>query len=111
MAKPVRPSELELQVLALLWRMGGATTRQVADGLAPHRTMGLSASQALLLRLEAKGLVRRDKIPGRNAYRYSPTRKARPAYRQLTRRFLDRVFGGNPVRLMATLFDTHSRAG
>ena len=96
--------DAELEVMALLWRSGSATTREVCDGLAPHRRMGLAAAQTLLLRLESKGLVKREKIPGRNAYRYSPTRRPEPTYRRLTRDLLDKVFGGSTEKLVASLF-------
>jgi BlaI family transcriptional regulator, penicillinase repressor len=96
----------EMEVLALVRREGGATTRQVAEGLAPQRKMGTSAAQALLLRLEAKGLLHRQRIEGTKIYRYLPTEKAAPAHRGLARRFMDRVFSGSPVQLMASIFDT-----
>jgi len=93
--------------MALLWRSGSATTREVCQGLAPRRRMGLAAAQTLLLRLESKGLVRREKIAGRNAYRYSPTTRPEPTYRRLTRDLLDRVFGGSTQKLVASLFAGH----
>ena len=105
---PPPPPDLpnaEAEVLALVRRLRGATTREVCDGLAGQRKIGMSATQALLLRLEAKGLLAREKIRGTKAYRYVPTLAAEPTYRQLARRFLDRIFGGNPVQLMATLFE------
>lgn len=108
MAKKTEPElpNAEMEVLAFVRREGGATTREVAEGLAPHRKMGTSAAQALLLRLEAKGLLRRERIKGTKVYRYTPTDKAGPAHRGLARRFMDRVFAGSPAQLMASIFDT-----
>jgi BlaI family transcriptional regulator, penicillinase repressor len=103
------PAELpnaEAEVLAFVRQQGGATTRQVCEGLAGQRKMGPSAAQALLLRLEAKGLLKREKITGTKAYRYVPTAQADGACRNLARRFVDRLFAGSPAALMASLFDT-----
>ncbi len=96
----------EIEVLAFVRQQGSATTRQVSEGLAPHRKMGTSAAQALLLRLEAKSLLQRERIKGTKAFRYVPTQQAEPAYRRITRRLVDRIFGGSPVQLMSCLFDS-----
>ena len=104
---PAELPEAELEVMALLWRAGSATTRDICQGLAPHRRMGLAAAQTLLLRLESKGLVKRQKIAGRNAYRYRPTRGPQATYRHLTRKLLDRIFGGSATQLVASLFAGH----
>lgn len=100
----------ESEILAFVRRRGGATTREVSEGLAPQRSMGMSAAQALLLRLEAKGLLRRERIKSTRAYRYVPTATAERAHRNLARRFVDRIFDGSTVMLMASLFDTRPPA-
>ena len=104
---PAALPDAELEVMALLWQRGAVTSGDVRKALAPHRKMGIAAAQTLLLRLEAKGLVRREKIPGRNAYLYTPTRQPEPTYRNLVRKMLDRIFGGSTVKLVSSLFATH----
>ena len=95
----------ELDILAWLWSGGPATARQIRDALAERRPMAHATVLTFLARLERKGFVTRRKEPGRRGYIYSPTRRPEATYRRLTGELLDRVFAGNPVRLVASLFD------
>ncbi len=98
--------DAELEILACLWKLGPATARQVRQSLHAQRPMAHGSAVTLLRRLESKGLLTREKIPGTNAFLYKPTQKPEPTYRRLVRRLADRVFAGNPVQLVASLFDT-----
>ena len=97
--------DAEMDVLACLWRSGSATAREIREELESFRPMAHGSTVTLLNRLEAKGLVakRRGKV-GR-AFEFRPTRKPGPTYRRMVTRLLDRVFGGNPVALVASLLD------
>lgn len=107
MAFPPLPNA-ELDILAWLWSHGPGTARQVRDALAGRRPMAHATALTFLARLERKGLVTRRKVAGQRGYLYSPTRRPEPTYRRMTRDLLDRVFAGNPVRLVASLFDSHT---
>lgn len=96
----------ELDILAHLWAHGPATARQVREALAPHRPMAHGSAVTLLRRLEEKKLVSRKKADHGKAYVYTPTKRPEPTYRRLVRELSDRVFGGNPVALVASLFDS-----
>ena len=107
MPQPPDPAELpnaELEVLAFLWKSGPRTARHVQDGLAGQRPMSDGATVALLKRLEAKGFVRRHKVPGEPIL-YTATRKADPAYRRIARNFVQRVFGGDGAQLVVSLLE------
>ena len=93
----------EMEVLAFVRRRGSATIREVSEGL--ERAVGISAAQALLLRLEAKGLLDRKRFKEREPYRFVPTAAAEPTYRNIARRLVSRVFGGDPVDVVACLLD------
>ena len=55
-------ADAELAVLEILWEQGPATIRQITDALYPAGTVSHYATvQKLLERLEAKGLVSRDR--------------------------------------------------
>lgn len=102
-----RLPDAELEVLACLWRKGSATARDVREALDHYRPMSHGSVVTLLNRLQAKGLVDREKANVGKAFLYKPTRKPEPTYRSLVKDMLQRVFGGNGVALVASLFETH----
>lgn len=67
-----RVTDAELALLNELWARGQATIRQLTDAVYPAGTDSQYATvQKLLGRLEAKGLVVRDR--GTKAHRFRPT--------------------------------------
>ena len=59
---PQDVTETELAILQVLWRNEPSTTRQIMDALYPGGGMSHYATvQSLLLRLRAKGLVKRTR--------------------------------------------------
>ena len=97
--------DAELEVLASLWKSSKATARQVREAMADYRPMSHGAMVTLLKRLQAKGLVSREKGPVGKAFIYRPTKSAKPTYRRLLHNLVQRVFGGNGVELVANLLD------
>ncbi len=67
--------------------------------------MAHGAIVTLLKRLESKNLVVRRKGPVGKAFLYSPTRSADPTYRRVVGDMLERIFGGNGVRMVTALLD------
>ncbi len=60
--KPADFNDSELAVLAVLWKDGQATIRQITDEIYTRGTTGEYATvQKLLERMEAKGFVKRDR--------------------------------------------------
>jgi BlaI family penicillinase repressor len=93
----------ELDVLALLWRQGPSTVTEIRKGILPFRPMAHGSVITLLKRLEEKKLVTATGKRGR-AFIYAATQKPEPTYRRLVGSLLDRVFGGNTVSLVSSLF-------
>jgi BlaI family penicillinase repressor len=104
-AQPRLP-DAELDVLACLWRRGKATARQVREALERYRPMAHGSVATLLGRLQSKGLVSREKGAVGKAFVYAPTVRQRLGYRRVVRELLRRIFGGNSVALVASLFET-----
>jgi BlaI family penicillinase repressor len=98
--------DAELDVLACLWRRGEATAREIRQMLEPHRPMAHGSVVTLLKRLETKGAVTKEKGPVGKAFVFQASREPAPTYRQLVRKLLDRVFGGDGTVLVASLFET-----
>ena len=96
----------ELEVMASLWQQGEATVRQIREAMATYRPMTHGAVVTLLKRLEAKELVVKAKGDVGKAFVYTPTLRPSSAYRRVIGKLLERVFGGNSVTLVASLFET-----
>ena len=101
-----QPPDAELDVLAYLWRCRQATAREVREALHIYRPMAHGSVVTLLKRLEARGLVARSKGQVGKAFVYRPTHSARPTYQRIVRNIAERIFGGNSLEMVSTLFDT-----
>jgi predicted transcriptional regulator len=99
--------EAELDVLTVLNRLGQASARELRDALHERRPMAHGSVLTLLGRLEAKGMVSRDKAVTGKAFIYSATASGRGAHGSAVRNMVDRVFGGSSVSLVATLLEEH----
>lgn len=96
----------ELEVLAVLKRRGTATAREIREALAAFRPLTHASVATLLGRLEARGLVSRERGPVGKAFVYAPAEGARSPERGVLADLLLRVFGGSGVALVASLFET-----
>ncbi len=98
--------DAELEVLACLQRQEKATAREIRESMEAYRPMGHASVLTLLTRLEAKGLVSREKGPVGKAFVYLPTERSRKTGRNVLKRLLQRVFHGDGVALVASLFQS-----
>src|SRR5947199_5385287 len=99
-------TDRELEIMKILWARSKASVREVQDDL--NRDAGpvaYSTVQTLLnIMEEKKGLVR-HMVEGRT-FIYYPKKSSDRTIRELTRRFVDRVFDGAIDRMMVALLDT-----
>ena len=98
--------DAELEVLACIWQLGQATARQIRETMDGYRPMAHGSVAALLKRLGAKGWVTREKGPVGKAFIYRATRCPGPTHRKILGELVRRIFGGNGVAMVSTLFDT-----
>ena len=100
-------TDRELEILKILWARGSASVREVQEDLNVEAAVPVAYStvQTLLnIMEEKKGLVRHQ-VEGRT-FIYSPKKSSERTIRELTRRFVDRVFDGALDRVMVALLDT-----
>ncbi|MBN1362108.1 MAG: BlaI/MecI/CopY family transcriptional regulator [Sedimentisphaerales bacterium] len=97
--------EAELDVLSCLLQQRRQTARDIREALAPVRPMAHASVVTLLTRLEAKHLVRKEKGPQGKAFVYEATQEPAQVYRSLVGGMLNRVFGGNGMALVHSLFE------
>ena len=106
MRKTQMVTDRELEIMKILWAREKASVREVQDDL--NRETGpvaYSTVQTLLNIMEdKKGLVRHV-VEGRT-FIYFPKKSAERTIRELTRRFVDRVFDGALDRVMVALLDS-----
>ncbi|MCD6288684.1 MAG: BlaI/MecI/CopY family transcriptional regulator [Candidatus Hydrogenedentes bacterium] len=94
-------TELELEIMNVLWRKGRATVQEIRDIMADHRPLAYTSISTMMGILEKKGYVAHD-TQGRS-YVYRPTVERVKAQRSLVQNFLARVFHGSPALLMLNL--------
>ena len=106
MRKTQMVTDRELEIMKILWAREKASVREVQDDL--NRETGpvaYSTVQTLLNIMEdKKGLVRHV-VEGRT-FIYFPKKSSEGTIRELTRRFVDRVFDGALDRVMVALLDS-----
>src|SRR5262249_26775475 len=103
--KQRRPrGELELAVLAVLWSLRSASTRQIHDQIGPRFNVAYTTTAKVLDRLAGKGLVGRSRRGRSHMYRPRLDRallEQRPGARVMVERLLRRA----PRPVMAELIE------
>jgi BlaI family penicillinase repressor len=99
--KANRPTDGELEILRVLWRLGPSTVRQVHKTLAVDKHTSYNTTLTLLQIMTGKGTVVRDMSQRPQIYQASlpePQMQER-----LMSDFLHRAFGGSARKLVAAL--------
>lgn len=107
MRKTQMVTDRELEIMKILWVRGRASVREVQEDLNQSAgPVAYSTVQTLLNIMEdKKGLVRHV-VEGRT-FIYIPKKSSDRTIRELTRRFVDRVFDGALDRVMVALLDSN----
>lgn len=96
--KSEKPTKRELEILAVLWRQGPRTVRQVHEELEAHGRRGYTGTLKLMQIMAEKGLVKRDESQRSHTYRAALEQAA--AQRGVVRELLDLVFAGSTEQLV-----------
>ncbi len=94
-----RPSNLELQVLSILWKHGASTVREVLDELPDGRDRAYTTVLSVLQNMTSKKLARRESI-GR-AHAYAAALSRRDALAPLVAEWVHYFFSGDVDELVA----------
>ena len=97
------PTDLELELLKVIWERGQATVREVYQDLAKQRKIAYTTVLTMMGVLEHKGHLR--KIAGERAYIYHPTRTKGKVVENMVNEFVDRVFSGSAKPLLVHLME------
>jgi len=93
-----RPTDAELDILAILWTRGRCTVREVHEALQGRKPIQYTTVLKLMQIMAEKGLVRRDEK--QRAHVYEATRPREWTQRQLAGDLMDRAFSGSAKALL-----------
>ena len=102
--KRPRPSELELQILSILWEQGPSTVRAIREALPDGKLRAYTTVLTLVQIMEKKGIV--GHTPKGQAHVYHPLVTRRQVLRPLMRDLLRNIFGGRPADAVQCLLDS-----
>lgn len=94
----VKPTESELEILAILWQMKKASVRQIHEKLSETKDTGYTTTLKLLQIMNTKGLVKRDEQNRSHIYAAAITEK--DTQRSLLKGFMSSAFGGSAKNLV-----------
>jgi predicted transcriptional regulator len=98
------PTELELEILKVLWQRGPSSVRQVREALAPTRDLAHTSVMTIMHIMTRKKYLRRSKQTG--AHVYVPRLTFQSASKSMMRDLIDRLFGGSVAAATLQLLQT-----
>jgi predicted transcriptional regulator len=100
MARPsaTQPTEVELQILRILWELGPSPVREIHKRLEAEKGTNYSTTVKMLSVMMQKGLVRRDEDAQPHVYRPALTRER--AGRRMLAELIERVYDGSAMSLV-----------
>jgi len=96
-------SDLEQQVMRIIWERGSVTAADIQAALAPDRPLKDSTIRTILARLEEKKYLR-HKVRGR-AFLYSSTEQPSSVAVRAVKQILDRFCHGSVESLLIGMVD------
>lgn len=98
MAKQIKPTEGELEILQVLWDKGKATVRDVHETILKSKEAGYTTTLKLMQIMFEKGLVSRDNSSKTHIYEANVSREK--TQNQFVGRMISNLFGGSSKQLV-----------
>ena len=98
------PTELELEILKVLWRTGPSHIQPVRDALVGFRDLAYTSVMTIMNIMVGKGYLGRTKEGRRYVYR--PLVSQEVASRRMLDDLVGRVFDGSAAAVMLSLLET-----
>jgi BlaI family transcriptional regulator, penicillinase repressor len=95
---PTQPTDVELQILRILWERGPSPVRDIHARLEAEKGTNYSTTVKMLAVMLQKGLVKRNENSQPHIYRAALTREK--AGRRMIGHLVDKVFDGSASRLV-----------
>jgi predicted transcriptional regulator len=93
-----QPTEVELQILRILWELGPSPVREIHKRLEADKGTNYSTTVKMLAVMLQKGLVRRDEQAQPHVYRAALTREK--AGKRMLSDLIDKVYEGSAMSLV-----------
>lgn len=103
--KKIKPTEAELDILAILWEQGPCSVRYVNDKLNMTRRVGYTTTLKQLQIMFEKKLVSRTNDGRTHIYAAAGDKEA--TQKQLLDRLLNTAFGGSASKLVMQVLGNH----
>lgn len=97
-------SDLQIEVLRVLWAQGEASVAAVQERLRPARDLAATTVATLLSRLVRRGVVARRRGAGRT-YLYRAKVSEEEVRRSMVAALTERLFAGDPAALVSHLVE------
>ena len=99
-----QPTEVELQILNVLWEQGASTVRQVHDSLQLEKETNYATTVKMLVVMFEKGLVTRDQSVRPQLYKPAVTRKS--TQKRVLKNVVEKMFAGSSSSLVLQALST-----
>lgn len=93
-----QPTDVELQILRILWDDGPSIARHIHDSLQRFKQTTYSTTVKMLSVMLDKGLLKRDDDAKPQVYR--PAKAQQRTQKQMLGNLIDRVYDGSAAQLM-----------
>ena len=95
---PSKPTDVELQILQVLWEIGPATARSVHNALCKGKATNYSTTVKMLSIMLRKGLVQRNEAATPHLYRSTSSQRA--MQRRMLSQIVHNAFAGSAASLV-----------
>ncbi|UCE49555.1 MAG: BlaI/MecI/CopY family transcriptional regulator [Phycisphaerales bacterium] len=97
----VKPSDLEMQILSVLWEKGASTAREVLESMPDGKHRAYTSILSVMQVMEKKGLLKHTNRGV--AHVYSPAVNRKKIIQPFIHKVVNEVFGGRPSAMMQAL--------
>jgi predicted transcriptional regulator len=97
-SRKIQPTEVELQMLKILWELGPSPVREIHARLNADKGTNYSTTVKMLSVMLDKGLVKRNETASPHVYRAAVTREA--TGKRMVRAVIDKVYDGAAMSLV-----------
>lgn len=99
----IKPTEAELTLLNILWKMGPATVRQIHESVSQTQKTGYTTVLKILQIMHEKALVIRDE--SNRAHVYAAANSEMVTQSSLLKDLVSKAFGGSTSKLVMRALD------
>ncbi|QDV17457.1 Penicillinase repressor [Gimesia panareensis] len=99
-------TELELEIVKILWRDGPSTVRHVREQLEPFRKLAHNSVMTMMGIMTDKNYLKREPLPKGPGYLYTARIRRDSTLKNMLVDVVDRAFSGSSMDAILKLLDT-----